>query len=145
MMALFDWLRRLVARPSASAPLAPLSPAPAPLPEPAIEPDTGWRLLGEGDAIVVLDPDANRRAVAISSLTAIAIEVTDDGEGSAEPWWVFYGPDEDVVFAAPMGAAGEQAMVDRIATLPGYRADLQAAAAESQDIDTFVVWQRPLD
>lgn len=139
-MGLFDWWKR---RARAQAPLpAPIAPPPA-VAEP--EPEGRWQTGVEADRLWVRDPEGGRRAAALDALMAIAIETSDAGPDGRGAWWLFYGPDEDVAFTLPLGARGEGTMVERIATLPDFRHDAYANAIRSTDIDTFVIWQRPLD
>ncbi|MBQ1499720.1 MAG: hypothetical protein IIZ38_15540 [Sphingomonas sp.] len=143
-MGLFDWWKR---RARAQAPLpAPIAPPPAvPVPVPAPEPEGRWQTGVEADRLWVRDPEGGRRAAALDALMAIAIETSDAGPDGRGAWWLFYGPDEDVAFTLPLGARGEGTMVERIAALPDFRHDTYANAIRSTDIDTFVIWQRPLD
>jgi hypothetical protein len=134
-MGFFDWFKRRP-RPAAAMP----APTPA-----VAEPESGWRVGCEGDLLWAIDPQGNRREVAVSQLSGIAIETNDSGPAGMDFWWLFYGPEEDVAFALPLGAHGEGPMVDRIAALPGFRHDAYATAIRSTDIETYVIWQRPFD
>lgn len=140
-MGLFDWLTR---RRKAPVP----APAPAAPPAPAADgpdPEGLWRAGVEANSVWAVDPDGNRRAAPLASLSAIAIETSDYGPDGRGAWWLFYGLDEDIAFTLPIGARGEGGMVEHIAALPGFRHHAYAAAVRSPEVDTFVIWQRPFD
>lgn len=141
-MGLFDWFKRWRRAP---APVAePVAEAPAPVAA-ELEPEPLWRIGCDGDTLWMSDPQGARKTLPLAELIGVAIEGSDGGPTGLDYWWLFYGADEDLAFAAPLGSAGEAALVDRLATLPGFRHDRYAAARDSQDIDTFVLWQRPFD
>ncbi|QIG81919.1 hypothetical protein G5C33_11820 [Sphingosinithalassobacter tenebrarum] len=89
-------------------------------------------------------PKGDRHQVQLSQLHGIAIETNDSGPWGQDFWWLIYGPDEDLAFAFPEGATGETEVIERLRALPGFRDDAFGDAIRSTDIDTFVVWQRPL-
>lgn len=142
-MGWFDWFRRRPRRDVASAPMA-AAPVPAESAAPA-SPEGLWRVGIDADLLWAIDPNERRASVEIPRLTGVAIETNDSGPVGTDLWWLFYGPDEDVACAFPLGAAGEGPVVERIAALPGFRHDAYAAAIRSTDIDTFVIWQPALD
>lgn len=139
-MGLFDWLKRR-RQTSAPAPVAAEPPAPALSPDP----EGRWRTGVEADSLWSVDPDGTRRTVPMAALAAIAIETSDYGPDGRGAWWLFYGQDEDIAFTLPLGARGEGGMVEHFAALPGFRHHVYAAAVRSPEVDTFVIWQRPLD
>lgn len=138
-MGLFNWLKRLAKAPAPAPAQAPCAPPSTP------EPESRWHTGCEGDTLWITDPAGQRRTLPLSQLHAVAIETNDGGPLGTDFWWLFYGPEEDVAFTLPGGAAGEGGMVERIAALPDFHHDMYAAAIRSTDVDTFVIWQRPFD
>jgi hypothetical protein len=107
--------------------------------EPARE--TLWVLSREGDTITLIEPDGMCVETAFADLHLVHIVTNDSGPLGLDVWWLLEG-EEDVLCAFPLGATGEQAVVDLLMILPGFDHMAMINAMSTPDNSDFVVWRR---
>lgn len=88
-------------------------------------------------------PNGSTLRIALDDLTQIIIETNDFGPYAPDVWWFFIGstPENRLVF--PMGATGEQAVLDFAQKLPGFDNDAFIQAMKSVEKRRFLCWERP--
>ena len=109
----------------------------------ALYPETLWVVTLSNERITVTDPDKEMLSVALSNLSAVAIETNDSGPWGADLWWLLFGPDRALACTFPQGATGEQSAIDYLVTLPGFDHEEMIKAMSSTNNATFAVWEKP--
>ena len=109
----------------------------------ARQPQAGWRVEIDDDALTVHPPDAGRFVTPMADIARIEIRTSDAGPWSADLHWFFFGADGEAMAVFPQGARGEEAAVDRLTELPGFDHDAMIKAVTCTENAVFPVWQAP--
>lgn len=101
-----------------------------------------WTVALDGARVTTTDHQGTIASMALSALTAIAIETRDTGPFAADLWWLLFGPDLTVAIAFPHDADGVDAVVDDLMSLPGFDYEAMIAAMGSTDNASFPLWKK---
>ena len=101
-----------------------------------------WVLSRQGDMITLIEPDGERVETAFADLHLVHIVTNDSGPLGLDVWWLLEDEDGEVLCAFPLGATGEQAVVDLLMILPGFDHMAMINAMSTSDNSDFVVWRR---
>lgn len=108
-----------------------------------LQPESQWTVVIGEDIIGITDNQGATRELAKNDLKGVAVETNDSGPWGADLWWLLFDLDGKLGGALPGGAAGESALVDYVATLPGFNHSELARAMASTDNALFKLWERP--
>jgi hypothetical protein len=86
-------------------------------------------------------PDGFIERIQFSDLNSIVIETNDRGPMEPDVWWQLIG-ESGARCVFPLGAAGEDAVLDRVLKLPEFDHMTFAEAMTSTQIRQFQCWQR---
>jgi hypothetical protein len=85
-------------------------------------------------------PDGKQEIVEWTDLEAVDVETTDQGPLLPDVFWVLTGTKSKCVVA--QGAAGENALIQRLQALPGFSNERMIAAMASTSNQRFECWKR---
>lgn len=102
---------------------------------------TNWSVTEDGARVTVTDHAGERRSLALSELTGVAIETKDTGPFQADLWWLLFGSDQRVALLFPQDAEGQKEVVDRLMALPGFDFNAMIEAMGSTDNAVFPLWR----
>ena len=85
-------------------------------------------------------PNGQHQEIQWSDLTQVDIQTTDEGPMLPDVFWVLIGTHAKCVIA--QGAAGEQALVERLQRLPHFHNNQLINAMSSTSSQRFVCWRR---
>lgn len=85
-------------------------------------------------------PNGTVESVEWTDLKAVIIETTSAGPFFTDVFLILVGDHSGCV--VPMGAAGEDALLERLQTLPGFDNKAVIAAMASADDQRFLCWER---
>lgn len=105
-------------------------------------PEARWTVTLSDEEVRATDSAGVVATLNLSELTGVVIETNDTGPYGADVWWLLSGPDDRVAVAFPQGATGEQVVVDRLTSLPGFDLSRMMDAMRSTDNAVFPVWRR---
>lgn len=102
------------------------------------------------DRVVVHRPDGQREEVEWQRLSRVVVRATSRGPWAGKAWLILIGDDgadgRQQGCVAPLDAMNHEALVERLAALPGFdRAPLDRAARAARtgkDRDDALCWQR---
>lgn len=103
-------------------------------------PEALVKVTDHGDFVSALYPNGVSRTLSWSELVRIEIQTNNLGPYGADFWWVLVGSRD--VCEYPQGATGEEALVDKLRSFPGFADDAFAAAIRCTSNAEFVVWSR---
>jgi hypothetical protein len=89
----------------------------------------------------VWHPVDDEVSVALADIAVVAIETDDSGPWGSDVRWVLRTADATVVI--PLGATGEDALLDWVQSQPGVDNEAIIEAMGSTTIGRFPVWTRP--
>jgi len=107
------------------------------------QPEAKFALSFDGLEIALRDPKGIVRSLKMADLDAIIIETNDTGPWGADVWWVLLDRDGKLGLLYPQGADGEQLVLDRLISLPGFNMPEFIKAMGSTANATFPVWKKP--
>ena len=85
-------------------------------------------------------PNREIESVRWDDLKLVGIETTDEGPYLADVFWYLVGEQSSCL--VPLGASGENALVERLQALPGFDNEALIEAMSSTSNRKFVCWQR---
>lgn len=85
-------------------------------------------------------PNGAVESLAWNDLEVLAIETTDEGPFVADVFWNFQGKTSRLV--VPLGATGDEAMLTRVQSLPGFDNEMLVKAMTSTSNERFILWRR---
>jgi hypothetical protein len=85
-------------------------------------------------------PNGEIESVTWDDLELVAIETTDEGPYLTDFFWYLIGAQGGCV--VPLGATGENALIERLRALPGFDNDAVTQAAASTSNHKFICWKR---
>jgi len=95
--------------------------------------------ISDGD-ITCMRPDGKVESVPWDDLELVAIITTDDGPLLPDVFWLLKGSVSGCI--VPLGAAGADAMLQKLQALPGFDNEAVVQAMSSATSNRFVCWQR---
>jgi hypothetical protein len=109
--------------------------------KPTPQPEAAHKVSLEGETVVVRSPDGTTQQLELDQLRGVVVETNDSGPWGMDLWWLLFGPDDRVALAFPGGAAGEQAVIDRLMSLPNFDHEEMIKAMGSADVAVFFLWR----
>jgi hypothetical protein len=91
------------------------------------------------DEIRCRHPDGSVERIALNGLSKVLVETNDAGPVGADVWWILEGASAEQRVCFPQGAIGENAVLDRLSQLPGFRARGMNSTQNTQ----FECWPHP--
>jgi hypothetical protein len=85
-------------------------------------------------------PNGEIESVSWDDLKLVGIETTDEGPYLPDVFWYLVG--EQGGCLVPLGATGENAMIERLQALPGFDNEALIEAMSSSSNRKFVCWQK---
>ncbi len=71
--------------------------------------------------VVCRAPKEPEQRIRLAELGAVYVETNESGPWFADVWWLLEDKDGEIRVAFPQMATGENAIVDRLRLLPGFR------------------------
>jgi hypothetical protein len=90
------------------------------------------------DEIACRPPAGPEQRINVADLGSVYF-VTAEGGPFAIDWWVLNNAHDELAVSFPLGATGEQAVLDRLRQLPGFKIDGMNSTTEAR----FLCWQAP--
>jgi hypothetical protein len=109
----------------------------------APSPESRYRVTIGTSEIAVESPDGRIERIAVADLQDIRILTNDSGPWGADVWWWLSGSGGRCAF--PGGAAGDDAMLRFVQSLPGFDNEAFIAAMGSTGNAEFVCWPRSVE
>ncbi|MBI3942656.1 MAG: hypothetical protein HY326_06540 [Chloroflexi bacterium] len=104
-----------------------------------MQPEAGYRVTVDDTAVSCTTPGGDMSTVTFAELESVIIRTTDEGPGVPDVFWVLTGAGQTCV--VPQGATGEEALIDRLMTLPGFRFETMIAAMSCTENQEFDCWK----
>ena len=105
------------------------------------QPEAAYVLSLAENLVTLRDPEGQEHRFSLSDLRGVIIETNDSGPWGADLWWLLFGADDRVAVAFPGGATGQQRVIDRLMTLPGFDFEAMTRAMGSTAVAVFPVWR----
>lgn len=125
-MNFLDWFKK---------PMAPQKPR-----SPSLQPEASYRVAVDDAAVSCTTPRGETSTVAFAELESVVIRTTEDGPIAPDVFWVLAGAGRTCV--VPQGATGEEALIDRLGRLPGFKFEAIIAAMSCAENQEFDCWKR---
>lgn len=106
-----------------------------------LNPESLWTVTSDDGAYQVVTPEGDIQRLAATDLSGVAVETNDTGPWGADVWWLLFGSQDKLICSFPQGATGEQPMINRLMTLPGFDHDAMVRAMSSTGNANFPVWR----
>ena len=90
--------------------------------------------------ITAVYPKGERQSVAWDDVTSIEVHTNDSGPWGADVWWVLRSAHS--ICSYPQGATGEEEMIPKYPSLPGFDNDALIKAMRSTSNQQFICWSR---
>ncbi len=103
-----------------------------------LQPEATWQVARNGEEIVVTPPKKQPEHIKVAHLTRIVVLTNDTGPWGMDVWWMLVDDTSRRAVSYPLGATGEQAMLDWMLTLPGF----ELRGMDSVENAEFVCWSR---
>jgi hypothetical protein len=113
-------------------------------------PQVAPRLQMESRYVVTVDekevrcrrPSGETESVTWDDLDGVIVETNDTGPWGADVWWLLFGVNGASGCVIPQGATGEQALLSKLQSLPGFDNEQLIAAMSCTDNQKFLCWTR---
>ena len=102
--------------------------------------ESKWIVTVSEQGISCMRPNGIVESLTWDDLEVVAIETTDEGPFVADVFWFLAGETSGCV--VPLGATGEDIMLKRLQTLPGFDNETLTKAMSSTSNARFVLWRR---
>jgi hypothetical protein len=102
------------------------------------QPEESYIVSMSGNQVRCTRPDGVVEAIELSDLDAVYIETNDSGPVGIDVWWIPLGSDPQGGCVYPLGATGEQRVLERLKQLPGF--EIQGMNSTSNQ--RFLCWKR---
>jgi hypothetical protein len=122
---MIGFLKRLFAKPKAAGKLYP---------------ECAFAVLVNDRQVVCRPPKEADQLVRWHDLREVVIVTNDQGPWLADVWWHLKGSESECFI--PQGATGEDHLIQKLQTLPGFDSKEMAAAMCCAESNRFVCWQR---
>jgi hypothetical protein len=109
-------------------------------PKAALQPEASYRVAVDEATVSCTTPRGDTVAVAFAELERIVIRTTDEGPFLPDVFWMLTGADRTCV--VPQGATGEEALIERLGKLPGFKFEAMIAAMSCTKNQEFECWKR---
>ncbi len=95
--------------------------------------------LTSADEVICRPPNRPETRIPIADLGAVYVETNDSGPWGMDVWWVLLDKTEKLGVAYPLGAEGEDDVLARLQSLPGF----EVKGMDSTKNARFLCWQAP--
>lgn len=102
--------------------------------------ESKWVVTVSENEISCVRPNGIVESLTWDELEVVAIETTDEGPFVADVFWLLAGATSGCV--VPLGATGEDLMLKRLQTLPGFDNETLTKAMSSTSNARFVLWRK---
>lgn len=103
-----------------------------------MQPEESYIVSMSGDRVRCTRPDGVVETIELSDLDAVYVETNDSGPWGIDVWWILAGSDPQGGCVFPLGATGEQRVLERLEQLPGFK--IQGMNSTSNQ--RFTCWKR---
>jgi len=90
------------------------------------------------DDIVCLGPQSRKQRIRLADLAAVYFETNDDSLFGFD-WWLLKDKSAEIAVAFPLGATGEDSVLERLRLLPGFKIDGMNSTHRAR----FIFWEAP--
>lgn len=105
-----------------------------------IHPEAVWEATLSVAGVSCAGPNGVVESVEWDDLKEVAIVTTDEGPFAADVVWLLIGGKS--VCVVPQGATGEDVLLEKLQTLPGFNNEAVIEAMGSTSNRKFVCWER---
>lgn len=102
--------------------------------------ESKWVVTVSENEISCVRPNGIVESLTWDELEVVAIETTDEGPFVADVFWLLAGETSGCV--VPLDATGEDLMLKRLQTLPGFDNETLTEAMSSTSNARFVLWRK---
>jgi hypothetical protein len=107
---------------------------------PDVKFEAGWKVEVSDGGVTCTRPTGEADSVAWDDLKAVTVITTDEGPFAPDVLWHLEGGRGGCV--VPQGAAGEDALLERLQALPGFDNEALVEAMSSAENRRFVCWKK---
>ncbi len=109
-------------------------------PKAVLQPEASYRVAVDEATVSCTTPRGDTTAAAFAELERVVIRTTNEGPIAPDVFWMLSGAGHTCV--VPQGATGEEALIDRLAKLPGFQFEAIIAAMRCAENQEFECWKR---
>src|SRR5882724_2816668 len=102
--------------------------------------ESRWLVSVDDIRVICKRPNGTIDSLEWSDLKLVGIETTDEGPAAADVFWYLIGEESGCLI--PLGATGENALINKLQALPGFNNEAFAEAMSCTSNCKFVCWQR---
>jgi hypothetical protein len=99
-----------------------------------------WNVTVSENEVSCTRPNGKVESLKWDDLEVVAVETTNEGPFVADVFWYLAGETSGCV--VPLGATGEDAMLKRLQTLPGFDNETLSKAMASTSNQRFILWRK---
>ena len=125
---MLDWLKRM------------FSPGNVPS---RLQPESQYVITVNENEVRCQRPSGETESVTWDDLDAVIVETNDTGPWGADVLWLLFGKNGSSGCVIPQGATGEQTLLNKLQSLPGFDNEQLIAAMSCTDNQKFLCWRRP--
>jgi hypothetical protein len=108
-----------------------------------LQPESGYVVTIDETGVRCQRPSGDMESVTWDDLDAVLVETNDTGPWGADVVWLLLGSNGSSGCVIPQGATGEQALLARLQSLPGFDNEQLIAAMSCTENQKFLCWRRP--
>jgi hypothetical protein len=105
------------------------------------QPESAYRVHIRDGQVTCRQPNGYFQSIAWENLVGVVIETNDLGPFAPDLFWVLLSEKDDNLFF-PMGASGEERVIEKLQSLPGFNNDAMIRAMSSTQVQRFICWRR---
>lgn len=105
-----------------------------------INPEASWVVTLSDEGVSCARPNGLVEAIGWDDLKEVAIVTTDGGPFAFDVMWVLLGEKSGCM--VPLGATGEDKLIEKLQTLPGFNNEVMIGAMSSTSNQKFVCWEK---
>lgn len=105
-----------------------------------IDAEANWVVVLSDEGVSCAGPNGVVEAVEWDDLKEVAIVTTDEGPFAADVMWLLLGEKSGCM--VPLGATGEDKLIERLQALPGFNNEVMIDAMSSTSNRKFVCWEK---
>ena len=108
--------------------------------EAGTDPEAAWVVSLSDEGVSCVRPNGVVEAIGWDDLKKVIIVTTDEGPFAADVMWLLLGEKSGCMI--PLGATGEDQLIERLQTLPGFDNEAMIEAMSSTSNRKFVCWEK---
>jgi hypothetical protein len=105
-----------------------------------IEPEASWVVRLSNEGVSCVRPSGLTEAVEWDDLKEVVIVTTDEGPFATDVMWLLLG--EKSSCTVPLGATGEDELIERLQLLSGFDNEAMIEAMSSTSNGRFICWEK---